>query len=256
MNAEKLMKVIGEAQEGYIESAMETRGQNRKRRTLRLGTKMVLVAAILLSLATTVYASNGMEIKSLLSLGWDKYYSSFQKLDAAMEKAGFQMDARETFDNGYVFDDMAVYTIQGLDDDQNRLLTYKSIHIDYKNPVGHRISVSAEPHMASIAQSPTPVKETRQMGEICVAYLESCYRFLPAEKEGNLTEEELLWEQQPGNYISYGSTTDPAGFQAYESIAKQLRWEKEGICYLITDLDGTETAESLFAMAEALIGES
>ena len=47
--------------------------------------------------------------------------------------------------------------------------------------------------------------------------------------------------------MSYGSES------VEETEVAFLTWEKDGICYTLTDTDGSETAESLFSMAKELI---
>lgn len=253
MNAEKLMQIIGDAEDGYIQSAEATRKPKKEHRTISFVSKIVLVAAIMMSLVVTAYATDGSVIKTLTNLGWDKYYDSYQKLNTAMEKAGFEIDAREAFDNGYVFENMSVSTTQALDENRNKLMSFKDIRIDYKNQAENHIGLSAHLYLECLTTSETPVKETRQIGGINVEYRVSHYKFFPASKEGNLTEEEELWQQQPGNYISYGSTSNPAGIQAHEDTKTALTWTKDGISYLLMDYKGVETADTLFAMAEELI---
>lgn len=250
MNAKKLMKVIGDANEDYVQSALETRTQKTPRKRLSLGRKLVLAAAIVMALTTTVFAAEIVDIKSLVSGGGDKSYSSFRDMDKAIKQAGFQVDAKETFESGYTFEFMNVSNVDGFDADGNKALTYKNVSIYYAGPAGHTLILRAYPDMEAIPNSDNPVKESRKFGDITAEYMESHYKFLPAEKEGNLTEEEERWQQQPGNFISYYSGVEEA---PSESKVTCLSWTKDGICYSIMDLDGTESTEVLFSMAEELI---
>lgn len=253
MNADKMMKIIGEANEDYVQSALETRGPKKRHKTISFVSKLVLVAAVMMSMVVTVYASDGLHIETLMTGSWGRHYDSYEKLDKAMDQANLQISAKEEFENGYVFEDMQVLKTRALDADGNERLTYKELDIAYKNAEGHRLSLKASPEREEITGSSAPLAESRLIGDITVEYRESHYKFLPSSKEGNLTEEEKLWQQQPGNYISYGSTTNPAGFQAHERKITSMIWVKDDIRYILMDIEGKATADTLFSMAEELI---
>lgn len=247
MNANQMMDIISEASDEYIQSALESRAQKKTSRPLRLVYRVALAAALIMSLAVTAYATDGQVIKSLVSGFWSRSYSSFQDLDKAMEEAGFEIDAKEAFENGYTFHHMKVETTHGLDGDRNRRLTYREIYISYENAEGHRLYFSANEDLEAIRGNGTPVAESRKIGDITLEYRESHYKFLPADREGKLTQEEQLWQQIPGNYISYGAD------EAHARNINHLSWTRDGISYSIMDMDATASSGTLFAMAEELI---
>lgn len=256
MKTEYLMNVIGEAEDQYIESAQETRGKKRRRSPLSFVSKIALVAAIILSLATTAFASEILDIRTLLTLGPDAYYTSIQDLDRAMEKAGFQLDAKAAFRSGYNLEDINVYTSHGLDADKNELMSYKNIHVSYKNSAGHRIVLTAHQDNADLPQTVMQKIESRQIGGISVEYKKSNYKLY--SEEGPLSEEDKLWVQQPGNYISYGGTGTPGEFQDHEEVQNCVMWMKGGVRYCIMDMDvetELEPIDVLFSMAEELINK-
>lgn len=246
MNAENMMDIIGEARGDYIQSALETRTQKKRHKSLSHITKLAFAAAMIFALAVTAYASDFAGIKSLRDGDYCKMYDSYQKLDTAEKKAGFEMDAKETFENGYAFESMKVESTDAYDEHDEKRLTYMEISVYYKNDVGHRLSLYASPEMEAIPHSSLPATETRQIGDITAEYRESIYRFLPVEKENNLTEEEKLWEEQPGHFISYGAE------EAVETKITTLAWVKDGIHYFFMD-EGFESSDTLFAMASELI---
>lgn len=251
MNEHKLMDMIGEAQEEYVHSALETRTRKRGHKSLTYLTRVAIAAAMVLALGVTAYAADFAGIKTLSTGGSYTRYDTHQDLAAAEKKAGFEIDFQESFDNGYTFDRMAVRSTNGFDEHGEKRLTYNEISVDYQNGAGHLLSLYAYPYLEQIPSSDIPAMETRQIGDIAVEFRESHYRSLPAEKEGNLTEEETLWEQQPGNYISYFSWDG----EASESRVLSLSWTKDGVCYILMDHDGGETADVLYAMAEQLISK-
>ena len=71
------------------------------------------------------------------------------------------------------------------------------------------------------------------------------YKFVPADYE--LTEADKAMMEQPGNFLSYGSD------EVKEMDMSFVKWEKDGISYLLMDMDASETAESMFSIARELI---
>lgn len=251
MKAENLMDIITDADDRYIQSALESRHQQKTHKPKRLVFRAVAAAAIIMSLAVTAYATDFAGIKSLRSGGYCKIYDSYQKLDTAEKKAGFEIDAKETFENGYTFDTMEVQSTDAYDEHDVKKFTYKEIDIVYTNDAGHRLFLNANLDFEQIPVSDIPAMETRQIGDITAEFRETHHRSLPAEKEGHLTEEEKLWEQQPGNYIGYFSWEG----EASERRVLFVSWVKDGISYFIMDSDGVESPDTLFSMAEELILE-
>lgn len=253
MNAEKMMDLIGEARSDYVQSALESRTQSRKKPHISLSrlTRVAIAAAMVFSLAITAYAADFAGIKSLRSGISSKVYDSYQKLDAVEKKAGFEIDAKEVFDNGYTFDRMLIDSTDALDEHDRKVLSYDEIYITYKNKAGNRLCLTAHPTLDEIPFSDIPATQTRQIGDVTAEFRESHYKNFPAEKEGNLTEEEKLWEQQPGNYISYFSWEA----DAYENTVYHVCWTKDGISYSIMDNCGVESPDTLFSMAQELIAQ-
>lgn len=247
MNANQLMDIITDADDQYIQSALESRHQQRTHKPKRLVFRTVAAAAIIMSLAITAYATDFAGIKSLRSGGSSKIYESYQKMDTVEKKAGFEIESKETFENGYTFENMEVQTTDAYDEHDEKVLSYDEIFMLYKNEAGNRLCLIAHPTLEKIPVSDIPATEARQFGDVTAEYRETHYKLFPADKEGKLTEEETLWGQQPGNYISYGSD------EPYETRTLFLSWEKDGISYSIMDNWGVESPDTLFSMAEELI---
>ena len=62
-----------------------------------------------------------------------------------------------------------------------------------------------------------------------------------------LSAEEEAWGNIPGNYISYGAD------QVERNTVTFLRWNQNGITYIIMDPSGAEDTNVLFAIAEELL---
>lgn len=204
--------------------------------------KACTAAAVLMLLVTTVYAADALSIKTLLSGGSSRL---LETVEQAEEKAGFTVDSKESFSNGYTFKGARINEVRGLDQDERVRLTYEEINVEYVNRDGNTIVQAAHEQQEGVDASDRAPDQTRTIGGITVSYRLDHYKFVPADYE--LTEKDKEMEKMPGNYISYGSD------EVREKDVAFLNWEKDGICYLLMDRDAVETVDSLFSMAKELI---
>lgn len=204
--------------------------------------KVCIAAAVVAMLTTTAYASGALNIKTLVSGGSSKTYETVQQ---AEEKAGFEMDSVDRFTNGYGFAGARVAETKAMDEKDKVRLTYNEIYVELKNAAGDRLSLSAYEHQEGIVDSELPPDQTRKIGDITLKYRRHHYKMVPEDYVQ--TEADKQWLQQPGNFMSYGSET------VEENDVAFLNWEKDGICYTLMDTDGSEPADSLFSMAKELI---
>lgn len=204
--------------------------------------KACTAAAILLLLFTTVYATDALSIKTLLSGASSR---RFETVEQAEEKAGFTVDSKKSFPNGYTFKGARTNEVKGLDQDDRVRLTYEEINVEYVNRDGNTIVQVAHEQQDGVDASDRAPDQTRKIGDITVSYRLDHYKFVPADYE--LTETDREMEKVPGNYISYGAD------EVQEKNVAFLNWEKDGICYMLMDRDADETVESLFSMAWELI---
>lgn len=204
--------------------------------------KACLAAALMALLTTTVYAANGLNIKTLIGGRASRMYKTVQQ---AEEKAGFEMDDLDVFSNGYRFAGAYVGETRALDEQDKVRLIYNEIEVKLVNAEGEELILNAHEAQDGVAVSDTGPDQVRRLGDTTLEYRLHHYKFVPADYE--LTESDKSMLQKPGYYISYGSESIEENDVAF------LNWEKDGICYTLMDSDGSETAESLFAMAEELI---
>lgn len=204
--------------------------------------KACIAAAAVLLLTTTVSAADSLNIKTLLTGGASKTFSSISQ---AEQKAGFEIDDTDTFSNGYTFESARVNETKALDKDDQVRLTYNEINADYCNASGDTLVFIAHQVLDALPDSQLAPDQARRIGDIVVSYRVDHYKFVPADYE--LTEADNAMLQQPGYFLSYGSET------VQETDVAFLLWEKEGIDYTLMDQDADETADSLFSMAEELI---
>ena len=241
MKQEFLLNTMTDIDETYIREA----AQPPKMRKRKLPWKILVAAALIPLLTVTAFAADVLNIRTLVS-GMTHYTSSqFSDMDKAMEKAGFQMDVKESFQNGFTFEKVYVEDTRGLDENDREVLKYKEVQVNYRNADGLRLCLFAHPDIEEITDSESPVAQTAQIGGVTVTYYHDHYKFVPANYE--LSEAEKQWEAIPGNYISYGSDA------VEESDVCFACWEKDGLDYTIMDSGAKVTPQTLFAMAKELM---
>ena len=241
MKQEFLLKAMADIDETYVREAAQA-PTARKR---KLPWKMLVAAALIPLLTITAYAADVLNIRSLVS-GMTHYTSSqFSDMDKVMDKAGFRMDVKESFQNGFTFDKAWVEDTRGLDENDREVLKYREVQVNYRNADGLRLCLFAHPDIEEITDSESPVAQTAQIGGVTVSYYRDHYKFVPANYE--LSEAEKQWEAIPGNYISYGSDA------VEESDVCFACWEKDGVCYSIMDSGAKVSPQTLFAMAKELM---
>lgn len=241
MKQEFLLNAMADIDETYVREA-EKAPTARKR---KLPWKILVAAALIPLLTITAYASDVLNIRTLVS-GMTHYTSSqYSDMDKVMDKVGFQMDVKERFNNGFAFEKAYVEDTRGLDENDREVLKYKQVQVNYRNADGVRLCLFAHPDIEEIIDSESPVAQTARIGGVTVSYYRDHYKFVPVDYE--LSEAEKQWEAIPGNYISYGSDavedTD-VGFAC---------WEKDGVRYSIMDSGAKVSPQVLFAMAAELM---
>ena len=242
MRKEFLMDTIGQAKDTYV---MEAGMEVKTKRTGKRFWKVLAAAALIPVLVLTAYATDFLNIKALLS-GPERFHSeSYSQMGRAMDKAGFQIDAKERFENGYAFSEVRVSDTMGLDENDRTVLTYREISMIYRNGAGNRLMFHAIEYREEIGGIAENAVQVAQVGEIPLYYQKDHYKFVPVDYE--LTQADERWQEQPGNYISYGSD------QVEEEDVAFLVWEKDGIHYSIMDNGADETPQALAAMASELI---
>ena len=241
MKQEFLLNAMADIDETYVREA----GQAPTARRRKLPWKILVAAALIPLLTITAYASDVLNIRTLVS-GMTHYTSSqFSDMDKVMDKAGFEMDVKESFQNGFAFEKAWVEVTRGLDENDREVLKYKEVQVNYRNADGIRLSLFAHPDVEGIFDSESPVAQTAQIGGVTVTYYHDHYKFVPANYE--LSEAEKQWEAIPGNYISYGSDA------VKETDVCFACWEKDGIRYSLMDSGARVTPQLLFAMAAELM---
>ena len=241
MKNEFLLNAMADIDETYIREA----AQPPKMRKRKLPWKILVAAALIPLLTVTAFAADVLNIRTLVS-GMTHYTSSqYADMDKIMDKAGFQMDVKESFSSGFSFEKAYVEDTRGLDENDREVLKYKEVQVNYRNADGIRLCLFAHPDIEEITDSESPVAQTAQIGGVTVSYQLDHYKFVPPDYQ--LSEAEKQWEAIPGNYISYGSEA------VKDTDVAFLCWEKVGVRYTIMDSGAKVTPQTLFAMAKELM---
>ena len=172
-------------------------------------------------------------------------YKSFSDLDKAEAELGYQVDAVETFANGYRFKSMSVTDVQGSDESGNAVYTFKSMDIQYGRGGDPSIGVYIDKPVETQVRKKEP-QAVRQVGEITVYYDTQIYKFVPPSYE--LTEEDKAKQESGELAISYGS--DKVQVQTSHDVT----WQKDGVDYHMLGFDVNLSAEEMLDMAEEIIG--
>jgi hypothetical protein len=135
-----------------------------------------------------------------------------------------------------------------MDSENREAISYNEIIVIYSNDSGDNLILNAHPDLEDIPNTLSPVVSSKTIGNVTVNYYLDHYRYVPDDYE--LSEEDRIWEQQPGNYIAYGSEV------LEETSIAFLSWSVDEIYYSIMDSDTAESPEFLFSMAEVLINNT
>ena len=180
MRKEFLMDTIGQAKDTYV---MEAGMEVKTKRTGKRFWKVLAAAALIPVLVLTAYATDFLNIKALLS-GPERFRSeSYSQMGRAMDKAGFQIDAKERFENGYAFSEVRVSDTMGLDENDRTVLTYREISMIYRNGAGNRLMFHAIEYREEICGIAENAVQVAQVGEIPLYYQKDHYKFVPADYE-------------------------------------------------------------------------
>ena len=118
----------------------------------------------------------------------------------------------------------------------------------YQNQAGNQLNFFQEPVQEEISNQNRPADQTRDVNGVKLEYRLDQYWILPASyEETGLTQEMEEWQKLPGHYISYGSDAPE------QQKVASLSWDQDGLCHVLMDIDGKESADALFTMATQLM---
>lgn len=247
MTDEHLESILHQALRPEIDPAdiVVHRKKGKTMNTVKLMKRAVIIAAVILLLATTAYATGLVQIKSLVS---GRNYGNFQEysqIGKAMKLAEFRIDSVETFANGYTFALARVEDTEAWDENDNVQFHYSELNIHYRNPAGNTLYLCTRKVRDDLPESRNADVESRTYGDITAYLSVTHYKMVPPDYQ--LTAEDEANLKLPNYEISYGSDSVEETDMAF------VNWEKNGINYGLMDMRYHENADTLFSMAEELI---
>ena len=243
MKNDFLLSAFTDIRDDFIMEAEETMTNTKK----KLPWKALLVAALIPILTITAYASDFLNVKSLLTGTLHFNSSQYSDMAKAEKKAGFELNVPETLDD-YTFRNVQVQDVNGLDEEDRQVLKYREASIAYQNADGNRLYYGVHPIQAEIPTSERAADQTREVNGVKLEYRMDHYWFLPASyEETGLTQEMKDWQKLPGHHITYGSDEPEQKNMGF------LTWEQDGLRYSLLDMDGVESPDALYAMAAQLM---
>ena len=210
--------------------------------------KFVVVAVAACFVNSTAVFAGGTVTGYITGIGGYHEFKSYDEMDQAKEKTGFDFSSVEEFSNGYSFNNMQVGTVDKMDENGNRFGTFNEWTGSYTDESGNEVSLYIN---ETLPQDETDAAEEphdrRDMNGVTLNYAENSYMFVPADYE--LTEEDKEFDAQPHCYISYGSD------EVEHSIFRHVTWDKDGVHYDLFAKDSPLEMEDLYEMAGEIIGE-
>lgn len=243
MKNDFLLSAFTDIRDDFIMEAEETMKNSKK----KLPWKALLIAALIPILTVTAYASDFLNIRSLCSGRLHFSSSQYTDMGKAEKKAGFDLNVPETLGD-YTFREVQVQDVNGLDEGDKRVLTYRETSITYQNKAGNMLFYHISPVQEDVPASDRAADQVREVNGVKLEYRLDQYWNLPASyEETGLTQEMEEWQKLPGHYISYGSDAPEQRKVGF------LSWDQDGLRHVLLDMDGKEGADALFTMATQLM---
>ena len=244
MKATDLSEALNHVDDAYLLEMEAPEKECKPMKNRKKALRIFVAAALIALLCGTVYAADVLNIFSLES-GRCTHYENFADVNRAVAQAGLSLEVPETLGSGFAFRDAEVQEVIGRDEYRKKALTFQELNVYYTDPSGARLVFGAYANQKGVFQSDRAPDRTETVNGIVLSYRLDHYRLMPADYK--LTAEDAQWEQQPGNYISYGSEA-----KEEEDVAF-LCWEKDGVSYSIMDPGAKVNANTLFSVAQELL---
>lgn len=242
MKVNDLNQALNEVDYVYLQEvdAPEKENQTMKSKKIRY---VFLAAALICLMSITAYAADLLNIHSYMS-GSSNYFQKYSQMENAMKKAGLQAEIPEEFQNGFRFQTGKNQDVDGMDENDQKVLTLTELLIYYQNEKNQTLTLRLMTHMDGLPKDERVPDREETVGEVSLKYYQDTYKFVPEDYQ--LSEEDEKWLDQPGHYLSYGAD------EVTESTATFLSWTNNGIDYSIMDWNTVEP-DVLFEMAEEML---
>lgn len=201
--------------------------------------KTVAIGIACMVLSATVLIAGGQVTTLVSHSNPFAVCKDYSKLNKQEKKLGYKVNIIEKYSNGYVFEDMEVGKVKGLDDTGSVVETYKEMVVDYTNELGEKITLVA--NQRDVGREFREPVQTLQYGNTTLYYYLDTYKFVPEDYV--LTEEDKKNLERDDYEISSGAE------EVEISKVSSVQWEKDDVSYSIFAFNTKLTADELLKMA-------
>lgn len=222
--------------------------KNERSTSMKWNIKKVAVAALGVCLLTggVCYAAEQMAQYYVSSSAPSDYQTDFSAVDSCAKEAGLDVNALETFANGYTFAEVGVDNTAAIGEEDQKLYEFSELVLRYEKEGLPSISIFAED---AAYYGDTDEGLIYDAVRECDGVEIKCYtvtnKFVPIDYE--LTDEDNANMENPNYNLAFGSS---------EVEIKQLMsvtWEKDGVHYHLFGFDLPLSAEEMLDMAEEML---
>lgn len=206
--------------------------------------KMIILASACCLLVGTVSMAASGKIVTIIAGSGLSAVTDYDQLFRLEEMAGFEVDAVETFSNGYAFSEMYIDNYTGLDSGNNVVSENKGISISYEKAGEDMLFLKTENSIYHDEEERTPAQTVNINGVAVNYYVDTC-EWVTVEYE--VTAEELVARER-----SDDNSSDGADENSKDQVSSAV-WVKDGVRYELISLYKATPAEVLLEMAEELI---
>lgn len=214
-----------------------------RRGIMRISKRKLAVAfvAALAVMGTITAVAAGRVTGLISSTNRDEAVHTAAELRAKVrEQIGDEVKLVDGFSGGIAFKEGHVAMVEGVDEEQNTVLTYPEMYAFYENGV----NLSAFRKMSEIPEDGGEPDRQEEYKGIQLEAKEDQYLFLPPD--ATPSEEDMKLQEEGKLYISYGSSEEER--KAFRNIS----WEEGGIEYLLFTYEDMDM-DTLLGMAREVI---
>lgn len=205
--------------------------------------KVAIVAAAACVLTGTVCMAGGKIAGYVGGTRLNTQTTEFSDIAKLEKKLDLDVNAPESFDNGYAFANASVADFDALDESGNKVGSIEELDIYYTKG-DRRLNYSIEKGAEEYTEQELARMQVIEQDGVTYHYAKDQYLFLPPDAQP--TEEELAAQEAGTLAISYGSD------EREEKNYVYLRWSTGGQKYMLAGFDLDLDAQDMVAMAMQL----
>jgi hypothetical protein len=203
-----------------------------------------VAAVVAITVMGTVTAVAAGKITGLISSTNrnDAIHSTTELVEHAKDQMGTAPKLVEAFSNGMAFKEGYISEVNGVDENNNQIISYPEMMANYgKN---NEVMISSHMHQEGLAEESNAAGKQEDYKNIQLTAMEDAYLFLPPDAEPSKEDQKL---QEEGKLqISYGSSEEE------RKVFKSVKWSENGIDYLLFTFEDMQL-NTLSSMAREVI---